>query len=871
MMTMNFNNYTIKSQEAIQQAQLLAQGFDHQQIENEHILKAIFTIDDNVIPFLLKKLNVNVAMLQQILDKQIESFPKVSGGDIMISREAGKTMNEASIIAKKMNDEYVSIEHLLLAIFKSKSNIAQTLKDQGVTEKGLRSAIDELRKGDRVTSQSAEDTYNSLNKFARNLNELASEGKLDPVIGRNEEIRRILQILTRRTKNNPLLVGEPGTGKTAIAEGLAHRIVAGDVPENLKSKIVYSLDMGSLIAGAKFKGEFEERLKAVIKEVTSSDGNIILFIDEIHTLVGAGGGQGAMDAANILKPALARGDLRAIGATTLDEYQKYFEKDKALERRFQKVFVDEPDTESAISILRGIKEKYETHHKVRIKDEAIIAAVELSQRYITNRFLPDKAIDLMDEAAAKLRLEINSKPEELDVLNRKITQLEIEIEAIKREKDESKLKTLRMDLAYLKEERDELNAKWKSEKEVVDNVQNLKKEIEEYKLDAKKAEREGDFGKVAEIRYGKIKEAQEKLSELETQLAENQGGNRLIKEEVTNEDIAEIVAKWTGIPMTKMLQSDREKLLNLEEELHKRVVGQEEAIVAVSDAIRRSRAGLQDVKKPIGTFLFLGTTGVGKTELAKTLAQYLFDDENAITRIDMSEYQERHSVSRLIGAPPGYIGYDEGGQLTEAVRRKPYSVVLLDEIEKAHPDTFNILLQVLDEGRLTDNKGRVADFKNAIIIMTSNIGSHIIQEKYDTVKDPVTAMESAKIEVLGLLKQMVRPEFLNRIDDIVMFTPLSRKDITQIVGLQLKGVTQMLSKQGITLDATAEAISYLADKGYDPQFGARPVKRVIQKEVLNELSKEILSGKITEDSIILLDSFNDTLVFRNEGDLVNNT
>ncbi|TDI76362.1 MAG: ATP-dependent chaperone ClpB [Bacteroidetes bacterium] len=868
---MNFNNYTIKSQEAIQQAQVLAQGFDHQQIENEHILKAIFTIDDNVIPFLLKKLNVNVAMLQQILDKQIESFPKVSGGDIMISREAGKTMNEASIIAKKMNDEYVSIEHLLLAIFKSKSNIAQTLKDQGVTEKGLRSAIDELRKGDRVTSQSAEDTYNSLNKFARNLNELASDGKLDPVIGRDEEIRRILQILTRRTKNNPLLVGEPGTGKTAIAEGLAHRIVAGDVPENLKSKIVYSLDMGSLIAGAKFKGEFEERLKAVIKEVTSSDGNIILFIDEIHTLVGAGGGQGAMDAANILKPALARGDLRAIGATTLDEYQKYFEKDKALERRFQKVFVDEPDTESAISILRGIKEKYETHHKVRIKDEAIIAAVELSQRYITNRFLPDKAIDLMDEAAAKLRLEINSKPEELDVLNRKITQLEIEIEAIKREKDESKLKTLRMDLAYLKEERDELNAKWKSEKEVVDNVQNLKKEIEEYKLDAKKAEREGDFGKVAEIRYGKIKEAQEKLSELETQLAENQGGNRLIKEEVTNEDIAEVVAKWTGIPVTKMLQSDREKLLNLEEELHKRVVGQEEAIVAVSDAIRRSRAGLQDVKKPIGTFLFLGTTGVGKTELAKTLAQYLFDDENAITRIDMSEYQERHSVSRLIGAPPGYIGYDEGGQLTEAVRRKPYSVVLLDEIEKAHPDTFNILLQVLDEGRLTDNKGRVADFKNAIIIMTSNIGSHIIQEKYDNVKDPETAMESAKIEVLGLLKQMVRPEFLNRIDDIVMFTPLSRKDITQIVGLQLKGVTQMLSKQGITLDATAEAISYLADKGYDPQFGARPVKRVIQKEVLNELSKEILSGKITEDSIILLDSFNDTLVFRNEGDLVNNT
>jgi ATP-dependent Clp protease ATP-binding subunit ClpB len=869
-MTMNFNNYTIKSQEAVQQAQQLAQGLDHQQIENEHILKAIFNVDENVTPFLLKKLNVNLVMLQQILDKQIESFPKVSGGDIILSREAGKTVNEASIIAKKMNDEYVSIEHLLLAIFKSKSNIAQTLKDQGVTEKGLRSAIDELRKGDRVTSQSAEDTYNSLNKFARNLNELASEGKLDPVIGRDEEIRRILQILTRRTKNNPMLVGEPGTGKTAIAEGLAHRIIAGDVPENLKSKIVYSLDMGALIAGAKYKGEFEERLKAVIKEVTSSDGSIVLFIDEIHTLVGAGGGQGAMDAANILKPALARGDLRAIGATTLDEYQKYFEKDKALERRFQKVFVDEPDTESAISILRGIKEKYETHHKVRIKDEAIIAAVELSQRYITDRFLPDKAIDLMDEAASKLRMEINSKPEELDVLDRKIMQLEIEIEAIKREKDESKLKTLRMDLSELKEDRNELNAKWKSEKEVVDNVQNLKKDIEEYKLDAEKAEREGDFGKVAELRYGKIKEAQEKLSELETQLAENQGGNTLIKEEVTSEDIAEVVAKWTGIPVTKMLQSDRDKLLKLEEELHKRVVGQDDAIVAVSDAIRRSRAGLQDVKKPIGTFLFLGTTGVGKTELAKTLAEYLFDDENAITRIDMSEYQESHSVSRLIGAPPGYIGYDEGGQLTEAVRRKPYSVVLLDEIEKAHPDTFNTLLQVLDEGRLTDNKGRVADFKNAIIIMTSNLGSHIIQEKYDNVKDPETAMESAKIEVIGLLKQTVRPEFLNRIDDIVMFTPLSREDITQIVGLQLKGVTKMLSKQGITLDATAEAIAYLAEKGYDPQFGARPVKRVIQKEVLNELSKEILSGKITAESIILLDSFNDALVFRNQGDLVNN-
>jgi len=868
--TMNFNNFTIKSQEAIQQAQQLAQSLGHQQIENEHLLKAIFEVDENVTPFLLKKLNVNLELLQQILEKQLENFPKVSGGDLVLSREAGKTVNEASIIAKKMKDEYVSIEHLLLAIFVSKSNIAQTLKDQGVTEKGLNAAILELRKGESVTSQSAEETYNSLNKYARNLNELAKNGKLDPVIGRDEEIRRILQILTRRTKNNPMLVGEPGTGKTAIAEGLAHRIVDGDVPENLKSKVVYSLDMGALIAGAKFKGEFEERLKAVIKEVTSSDGNIVLFIDEIHTLVGAGGGQGAMDAANILKPALARGELRAIGATTLDEYQKYFEQDKALERRFQKVVVNEPDTESAISILRGIKEKYETHHKVRIKDEAIIAAVELSQRYISNRFLPDKAIDLMDEAASKIRMEINSKPEELDVLDRKVMQLEIEIEAIKREKDEAKLKSLRSDLANLKEERNELNAKWKSEKEVVDNIQNIKKEIEDFKLDAEKAEREGDFGAVAELRYGKIKEAQERLSVLEMQLAENDTESSLIKEEVTNEDIAEVVAKWTGIPVTKMLQSDREKLLKLETELHKRVVGQEEAIVAVSDAIRRSRAGLQDEKKPIGSFLFLGTTGVGKTELAKALAEYLFDDENAMTRLDMSEYQERHSVSRLVGAPPGYVGYDEGGQLTEAVRRRPYSVVLLDEIEKAHPDTFNILLQVLDEGHLTDNKGRVADFKNTIIVMTSNMGSEIIQEKFESLKDPESAMEVAKIEVLGLLKQTVRPEFLNRIDDIIMFTPLTKEDITKIVGLQLKGVTKMLAKQNITLDATKEAIAYLALKGYDPQFGARPVKRVIQKEVLNALSKEILSGKITTDSIILLDSFNETLVFRNHQDLVNN-
>lgn len=865
---MNFNNFTIKSQEAIQQAQQIAQGLGHQQIENEHILKAIFEVDENVTPFILKKLNVNITTLKQILEKQLESFPKVSGGDIMLSREANKTVIEASNIAKKMGDEYVAIEHLLLAILNSKSSIAQSIKDQGVTEKGMKAAIQELRGGENITSQSAEETYNSLNKYAKNLNQLARDGKLDPVIGRDEEIRRILQILSRRTKNNPMLVGEPGTGKTAIAEGLAHRIVDGDVPENLRSKEIYSLDMGALIAGAKYKGEFEERLKAVIKEVTSSEGDIVLFIDEIHTLVGAGGGQGAMDAANILKPALARGELRAIGATTLDEYQKYFEKDKALERRFQKVVVDEPDTESAISILRGIKEKYETHHKVRIKDEAIIAAVELSERYITNRFLPDKAIDLMDEAASKLRMEINSKPEELDVLDRKIMQLEIEIEAIKREKDETKLKSLHSELANLKEERNELNAKWQGEKEVVDNVQNLKKQIEEYKLEAERAEREGDFGKVAELRYGKIKEAQEKLNKLETNLAEKQDGTSMIKEEVTREDIAEVVAKWTGIPVTKMLQSDREKLLTLEDHLHKRVVGQDEAIQAVSDAIRRSRAGLQDEKKPIGSFLFLGTTGVGKTELAKALAEYLFDDENAMTRIDMSEYQERHSVSRLVGAPPGYVGYDEGGQLTEAVRRKPYSVVLLDEIEKAHPDTFNILLQVLDEGRLTDNKGRLADFKNTIIIMTSNMGSQIIQERFETVKDPETAMEGAKVEVLALLKQTVRPEFLNRIDDIIMFTPLSKTDIQKIVGLQLKGLSKMLLKQNIVLDATPEAIKYLSEKGYDPQFGARPVKRVIQREVLNELSKEILAGKITTDSIILLDSFNDTLVFRNQENLV---
>ena len=866
---MNINNLTIKSQEALQQAQQIAQSFGQQQLENEHIFKGILEVDENVTPFILKKLNVNVDLFKKILDSTIQSFPKVSGSEIMLSREANTALNEANIIAKKMNDEYVSIEHLILAIFKSKSKVAQILKDQGVTYSGLESAIAEIRKGERVTSASAEETYNALNKYAKNLNELARQGKLDPVIGRDEEIRRVLQILTRRTKNNPMLVGEPGVGKTAIAEGLAHRIVDGDVPENLKDKVVYSLDMGSLIAGAKYKGEFEERLKAVVKEVTSAEGDIVLFIDEIHTLVGAGGGEGAMDAANILKPALARGELRAIGATTLDEYQKYFEKDKALERRFQKIMIDEPDTESAISILRGIKEKYETHHKVQIKDEAIIAAVVLSQRYITNRFLPDKAIDLIDEAASKLRMEINSKPEELDVLDRKIMQLEIELEAIKRENDESKMKVLKLDLANLKEDRNEIFTKWKSEKDVVDNIQIVKTEIEDFKYEAERAERDGDYGIVAEIRYGKIKEAQERLEVLLKQLQENQAGTSLIKEEVTREDIAEVVAKWTGVPVMKMQQGEREKLLKLEGELHRRVVGQEEAIGAISDAVRRSRAGLQDMKKPIGTFLFLGTTGVGKTELAKALAEYLFDDENALTRIDMSEYQERHSVSRLVGAPPGYVGYDEGGQLTEAVRRKPYSVVLLDEIEKAHHDTFNILLQVLDEGRLTDNKGRLADFKNTIIIMTSNMGSVIIQDKFENLKGSVeAATEAAKVEVLGLLKQTVRPEFINRIDEIVMFTPLTNANIKEIVGLQLKSVIKILAHQNITLDATPEAIEYLAQKGYDPQFGARPVKRVIQREVLNQLSKEILAGRVTTDSVVLLDSFDGQLVFRNQSELV---
>ncbi|MFM1879542.1 MAG: hypothetical protein RLZZ241_2408 [Bacteroidota bacterium] len=845
-------------------AQQVAQEMGHQQVENEHLYKAIAQVDEHVLPYLLKKLQVNASLVEQILDSELKSFPKVSGGNLMFSSEAGRTLNEAQSIARKMEDEFVSIEHLLLAILNSKSKISRILKDQGITEIDLKKAVDALRQGGKVTSQSAEETYQSLNKFARNLNALADSGKLDPVIGRDEEIRRVLQILSRRTKNNPMLVGEPGTGKTAIAEGLAHRIVQGDVPENLKDKTIYSLDMGALIAGAKYKGEFEERLKSVIQEVTKSDGNIVLFIDEIHTLVGAGGGQGAMDAANILKPALARGELRAIGATTLDEYQKYFEKDKALERRFQKVTVNEPDTESAISILRGIKEKYETHHKVRIKDEAVIAAVELSQRYITNRFLPDKAIDLMDEAASKLRMEINSKPEALDALDRKIMQLEIEIEAIKRENDQVKLKVLHAELANQKEERNALFAQWEREKSTVDTIQKTKQDIEEYKLEAERAERNGDYGRVAELRYGKIKEAQETLDRMQETLAAQQNGNTLIKEEVTQEDIAEVVAKWTGIPVTKMLQSERDKLLNLEDVLHKRVIGQDEAIIAVSDAIRRSRAGLHDPKKPIGSFLFLGTTGVGKTELAKTLAAYLFDDENAITRIDMSEYQERHAVSRLVGAPPGYVGYDEGGQLTEAVRRRPYSVILLDEIEKAHPDTFNILLQVLDEGRLTDNKGRVADFKNAIIIMTSNMGSHLIQEQFEVHSDPEQAGEAARGMVLDLLRKSIRPEFLNRIDDIIMFTPLRKSDIKEVVKLQLNQIKKMLDAQHITIDATPEAIAYLAEQGFDPQYGARPIKRLIQKEVLNKLSRELLKGVIHAESVLLIDCFNDGLVFRNE-------
>ncbi len=861
---MNFNNYTIKAQETIQKAQQIVQGLEQQQIENGHVLKAIFEIDENVLPFILSKLSVNTDLFKQVLENIVSSYPKVSGAEIMLSKTANKTLIEASNIAKKMNDEYVSLEHLLLAMFNQKDNIAQLLKDNGINKKDLEAAIQELRKGNRVTSQSAEETYNSLNKYAKNLNDLAQSGKLDPVIGRNDEIRRILQILSRRTKNNPMLIGEPGTGKTAIVEGLAHRIIKGDVPENIKNKTIYSLDMGALIAGAKFKGEFEERLKAVVKEVQSADGSIILFIDEIHTLVGAGGGQGAMDAANILKPALARGELRAIGATTLDEYQKYFEKDKALERRFQKVQVDEPDTESAISILRGIKDKYEAHHKVLITDGAVIAAVELSQRYISDRFLPDKAIDLMDEASAKLRMEINSKPEELDLLDRKIMQIEIEIEAIKRENDTKKLEKLKEELANLKTDRDSIYAKWKREKDSLDDINSTKESIEKAKLEANQAERDGNYGLVAEIRYGKLKELEDNLIKQQEEFSSIKE-NALVKEEVTRDDIAEVVAKWTGIPVSKMLQSEREKLLQLEEVLHKRVVGQEEGIRAVADAVRRSRAGLQDANKPIGSFLFLGTTGVGKTELAKTLASYLFDSEKAMTRIDMSEYQEKHSVSRLVGAPPGYVGYDEGGQLTEAVRRKPYSVILLDEIEKAHPDTFNILLQVLDEGRLTDNKGRTADFRNTIIIMTSNMGAHILQEKLDRInmKDRTKVMQVAEQEVLTLLKKQIRPEFLNRIDEIVMFTPLNEEEIKQIVSIQLKGLQQKLKENNITLNISNAVIAHIAKVGFDPQFGARPTKRAIQNEILNELSKQILAGTVTVDSTVNINFENDTLVFKN--------
>jgi len=861
---MNFNNYTIKSQEAIQQAQQIAQGFDHQQIENSHLLKAIFEIDENVLPYILNKLGINTEIFQKTLDRIIQSYVKVQGGEIMLSHEAGKTLNDAANIAKKMKDEYVSIEHLLLAMLKATDAVSRLMKDNGINETNLSDTINDLRKGKNVTSQSQEDTYNSLDKYARNLNKLANDGKLDPVIGRDVEIRRILQILSRRTKNNPILVGEPGTGKTAIAEGLAHRLVKGDIPENLKDKIVYSLDISALIAGAKYKGEFEERLKSVIKEVISEDGKIILFIDEIHTLIGAGGGEGAMDAANILKPALARGELRAIGATTFNEYQKYFEKDKALERRFQKILVDEPDRESAISILRGIKEKYESHHKVRIQDSAIISAVELSQRYITDRFLPDKAIDLIDEAASKLRMEINSKPEELDVFDRKIMQYEIELKAINREKDKNKISLIKKELADLKESREGVFAKWKLEKDLVEKVQTIKANIEEFKHQAQKAEREGDFGLVAELRYGKIQQEEQLLNKLQNELTANQE-TALIKEEVTNEDIAEVVAKWTGIPVSKMLQSDREKLLLLEDELHKRVVGQDEAIEVVSDAVRRSRADLQDSRRPIGTFLFLGTTGVGKTELAKTLAEYLFNDENAITRIDMSEYQERHAVSRLVGAPPGYVGYEEGGQLTEAVRRKPYSVVLLDEIEKAHPDTFNILLQVLDEGRLTDNKGRVADFRNTIIIMTSNMGAHLIQEKLENINmsKRMQIVKQTKADVLILLKKTIRPEFFNRIDEVVMFTPLNIDEVKKIVKIQLNGLKKMLAKKNIKLNVTDEVISYLADIGFEPQFGARPIKRVIQREILNELSKEILAGKIISKSVISIDLEGDKLKFNN--------
>ncbi|MEQ8910196.1 MAG: ATP-dependent chaperone ClpB [Vicingaceae bacterium] len=861
---MNLKNFTIKSQEAVQQAQQIAMSKQHQAIENGHLLQAILEVDENVSPFLLKKLGVNLEIIKKAIQRIVDAYPTVSGGDQYLSKKAGESINQANQYLKKLSDEYVSIEHLLLGILKSGDQIAQLLKDSGVSEKDLLAAIEELRKGEKVTSQTAEDTYNALNKYAKNLNQMASENKLDPVIGRDDEIRRVLQILSRRTKNNPILIGEPGVGKTAIAEGLAHRIIGGDVPENLKSKQIYSLDMGALVAGAKYKGEFEERLKSVVKEVTGAEGDIVLFIDEIHTLVGAGGGEGAMDAANILKPALARGELRAIGATTLNEYQKYFEKDKALERRFQKVLIDEPDTDDAVSILRGIKEKYETHHKVQIKDEAIISAVELSQRYITDRFLPDKAIDLIDEAASKLRMEINSKPEELDELDRKVRQLEIEREAIKREKDQAKLKQLSQELANLNEKRNELNAKWQAEREIVEGIQKAKESIDQFKFEAKQAEQAGNYEKVAEIRYGKIKESEQSLELLKAKLIEFKSKSSLIKEEVDAEEIADVVSRWTGIPVSKMLQSEREKLLHLEEELHKRVVGQEEAIEAVSDAVRRSRAGMQDEKKPIGSFIFLGTTGVGKTELAKSLSEYLFNDENAMTRIDMSEYQERHAVSRLVGAPPGYVGYDEGGQLTEAVRRRPYSVVLLDEIEKAHPDVFNILLQVLDDGRLTDNKGRLVNFKNTIIIMTSNLGSQIIQENYENFKEAESSslQERTKEEVLNLLRKTIRPEFLNRIDETIMFTPLSKADVKEIVKLQLKGVEKMAAKNNIDLSTSDDVVDYLAEIGYDPQFGARPIKRVIQKQVLNQLSKDILAAKVSAGDVVVTDVFEGKIVFR---------
>lgn len=865
---MNFNNYTIKAQEAIQKASEIAAGNQQQAIEPAHIFKALLNVDENVITHLLKKLNANINYISTEVDKIVAGLPKVSGSNIYLSNAAANILQKAQSYLKEFNDEYISIEHLLLGFLSSSDKIGSILKDQGINEKDLKLAIKELRGNNRVTDPNAEATYNALGKYARNLNEFAESGKLDPVIGRDEEIRRVMQILSRRTKNNPILVGEPGVGKTAIAEGIAHRIIKGDAPENLKSKTVFSLDMGALIAGAKYKGEFEERLKAVVKEVSESDGEIILFIDEIHTLVGAGGGEGAMDAANILKPALARGELRAIGATTLNEYQKYFEKDKALERRFQKIMVEEPDAQDAISILRGLKERYETHHKVRILDESIIAAVELSQRYITDRFLPDKAIDLVDEAASKLRLEMDSVPESVDELDRRIMQLEIEREAIKREKDDKKVSELSELIANLSSERDSLKAVWQTEKSLVDRVNQEVQNIENYKLEADQAERQGDYGKVAELRYGKIKEAQDTVEKLKAELNEKQQSSRMLKEEVTAQDIADVVSRWTGIPVSKMVQSEREKLLNLEAELHKRVAGQEEAIEAISDAIRRSRAGLSDAKRPIGSFIFLGTTGVGKTELAKALAEFLFDDEQALVRIDMSEYQERHSVSRLIGAPPGYVGYDEGGQLTEAVRRRPYSVVLLDEIEKAHSDVFNILLQVLDDGHLTDNKGRVVNFKNTIIIMTSNTGSHIIQENFSTLtdvnRDEIVA--KTKDEVFELLQKSIRPEFLNRIDEIIMFTPLSRNEIGDIVRMQFGHVTRQLAEQNIELTATEEALDWLAQLGYDPIYGARPLKRVIQKRILNELSKEILSGKVTSDSAIQLDVFDGKFVFLNKNE-----